>query len=440
MKKYLLTSLLLILPFMASAETIEINGIWFNIVTKDKTAEVTYNPSRSPDYSGDITIPEQIKYNSIDYPVTKIGDAAFAYCTNLTSVIIPSSVFSIGMWAFYDCSGLTSIDIPNNVTSIGSSAFSGCSSSLFSINVDSNNPQYDSRNSCNAIIETSSNTLILGCKNTTIPGNVTSIGSNAFRSCYDLVSITIPKSVLSINGNAFEECSSLTSINVDSDNPQYDSRNSCNAIIETSSNTLITGCMNTTIPNSVTSIGRRAFYGCHNLTFIIIPNSVTSIEVSAFENCSGLTSITIPNSMTSIGNSVFYSSGLTSITIPNSVSSIEECAFQYCWALRDFYCWAENVPTIYDSTFEGTFYIATIHVPAISVEAYKQTYPWNKFLNIVPLTDDDPKPTDILSLKTNDNIYPVDMYSIDGKRKSQYQRGLNIIRMSDGTTKKFIVK
>ena len=337
MKKYLLTTFLLILPFMASGETININGIWYNIFPYDKIAEVTYNPSKSPDYSGDITIPEQIKYNSIVYPVTKIGDAAFAYCTNLTSVIIPRSVISIGWWAFYDCSR-----------------------SLFSIKVDSNNPQYDSRNSCNAIIETSSNTLI-------------------------------------------------------------------------------TGCMNTNIPNSVTSIGRRAFYGCSGLTSITIPNSVTTIDQWAFYNCTGLTSITIPNSMTSIGYSVFYCSGLTSITIPNSVSSIEAYAFSLCWNLRDIYCWAEKVPNTDDSTFESSLYIyATIHVPAVSVDAYKQTYPWNKFLNIVPLTDDDPKPTDILSLKTNDNINSVEIYTIDGKRKSQPQRGLNIIRMSNGTTKKVI--
>lgn len=416
MKKYLLTTFLLILPFMASGETININGIWYNIFPYDKIAEVTYNPSKSPDYSGDITIPEQIKYNSIVYPVTKIGDAAFAYCTNLTSVIIPRSVISIGWWAFYDCSR-----------------------SLFSIKVDSKNPQYDSRNNCNAIIETSSNTLIIGCKNTTIPSNVTSIGSDAFRSCYDLVSIAIPQSVISIKGNAFEECIGLKSINVDSNNPQYDSRNSCNAIIETSSNTLITGCMNTNIPNSVTSIGRRAFYGCSGLTSITIPNSVTTIDQWAFYNCTGLTSITIPNSMTSIGYSVFYCSGLTSITIPNSVSSIEAYAFSLCWNLRDIYCWAEKVPNTDDSTFESSLYIyATIHVPAVSVDAYKQTYPWNKFLNIVPLTDDDPKPTDILSLKTNDNINSVEIYTIDGKRKSQLQRGLNIIRMSNGTTKKVI--
>jgi hypothetical protein len=142
----------------------------------------------------------------------------------------------------------------------------------------------------------------------------------------------------------------------------------------------------------------------------------------------------------SIGESSFWEdSNLTSVTIPNSVTSIGDYAFEGCWNLRDIYYWAEDVPYIEDSTFESSLYIAaTLHVPAVSVDAYKQTYPWSKFINTVPLTDDDPKPTSILSLKTNDNIYPVDIYSIDGKRKSQPQRGLNIIRMSNGTTKKII--
>ena len=151
---------------------------------------------------------------------------------------------------------------------------------------------------------------------------VTSIGDGAFYCCSDLTSITIPNSVKSIGKDAFRYYSDLISIKVEAGNSKYDSRDNCNGIIETKTNTLITGCKNTTIPNSVTSIGSSAFSGCSGLTSITIPNSVTYIGDWAFSGCSGLTSITIPNSVTSIGDGAFSGcSGLTSITIPNSVTS-----------------------------------------------------------------------------------------------------------------------
>ena len=160
---------------------------------------------------------------------------------------------------------------------------------------------------------------------------LTSIGGMAFKGCKKLKSVTIPNSVTSIGDLAFEGCSSLKSIKVRNGNPIYDSRENCKAIIETATNTLIAGCQNTIIPNSVTSIGESAFSGCYSLTSITIPNSVTSIGYMAFEGCSSLTSITIPNSVTSIGYRAFRDcSNLTSITIPNSVTSIGNWAFYDC--------------------------------------------------------------------------------------------------------------
>lgn len=134
----------------------------------------------------------------------------------------------------------------------------------------------------------------------TIPSSVTSIGEWAFNGCSSLTSITIPSSVTSIGEGAFRFCESLTQIKVDSGNPVYDSRDNCNAIIETKSNTLIAGCASTIIPNSVTSIGKQAFWGCKSLTSITIPSSVTSIGDMAFCCCSSLTSITIPTHITNI--------------------------------------------------------------------------------------------------------------------------------------------
>ena len=117
------------------------------------------------------------------------------------------------------------------------------------------------------------------------PYPVTSIGDGAFRGCWGLTSVTIPNSVTSIRQGAFGSCNGLTSIKVESGNSVYDSRENCNAIIETATNTLITGCNNTIIPNSVTSIGDYAFEHCTGLTSVTIPNSVTSIGAGAFEYC-----------------------------------------------------------------------------------------------------------------------------------------------------------
>ena len=129
---------------------------------------------------------------------------------------------------------------------------------------------------------------------------VTSIGDYAFYGCNGLSSVTIPESVTSIGNYTFYGCIDLASINVESENIKYDSRNGCNAIIETTTNVLILGCKNTTIPNSVESIGSSAFSGCSNLTSLTIPNSVSSIGNYAFLDCSGLSLVTIPNNVISI--------------------------------------------------------------------------------------------------------------------------------------------
>jgi hypothetical protein len=156
-------------------------------------------------------------------------------------------------------------------------------SGLTSIVVADGNTVYDSRDNCNAIIETATNTLFAGCQSTVIPNSVTSIGDAAFW-----------------------ECTGFTSISVAEGNSKYDSRDNCNAIIEKESNKLILGCKNTIIPNNVTSIGKYAFYKCRGLTSVTIPDSVTSIGEEAFYNCYDITIITIGNSVTSIGEWAFY--------------------------------------------------------------------------------------------------------------------------------------
>ena len=374
-------------------------------------------------------------FNSQPDGLVYVGKIAYSYKGEMpqnTKIVIKSGTKSISSSAFSDCSGLTSIIIPESVTNISNSAFDNCSG-LASIKVENGNPVYDSRDNCNAIIETKTNTLIVGCKTTIIPESVTGIGGGAFDGCSSLTSVTIPKSVNSIGWAAFRDCSSLTSIaiphgvtsinsstfsdchslksitlpetlasigdgafkgcrgltsitipksvtnigfyafsgcsgltsiKVENGNPVYDSRDNCNAIIETGTNTLKVGCVNTVIPNSVTGIGSWAFGHCTSLTTITLPKNVTSIAGRAFDECSNL----------------------KSITISGNVSSIGYAALENCENLKDIYCYSTIPPEIEYYICSGPIIRQTsLHVPATSINAYKTHKMWGWFKEIVAI-------------------------------------------------------
>lgn len=253
--------------------------------------------------TGNLSIPSSVTHNGTTYTVTEIGQYAFWTCAGLTSVIIPNTVTSIQNGAFYECTGLTSVNLGDAVHDIAPESFAFCSS-LTSLVIPNSVVFIGARafEFCDALVSL------------TFGNSVGLISTLAFRDCTSLTSIYIPSSVQSIASDAFRSCSGLISIVVSNDNSYYDSRNNCNAIIRTSTNGLVLGCRHTVIPNTVTSIGQCAFYGCTSLYSLNIPNSVTTINNAAFWNCSGLNSITIPNSLSFIGYAAFYDcTGLTSI-------------------------------------------------------------------------------------------------------------------------------
>ena len=380
MKKQLLLLISMLLPMVAMADDSGSCGTNVTYTYESSTNTLTIQGSGTmTDYSYDDDVPwysyrKDIKTVVIKDGVTSIGQGAFMYCSGLTSIEIPNSVTSIGSYAFSYCTGLTSIEIPNSVTSIGSGAFDGCSG-LTSIEIP------------NSVTSIGSTAFFRcsGLTSITIPNSVTSIGGYAFSYCTGLTSIEIPNSVTSIGYRAFYYCSGLTSVSVEKGNSMYDSRNNCNAIIETSTNTLIAGCMNSIIPNSVTSIGDYAFEDCSGLTSIEIPNSVTSIGSQAFYGCDGLTSIEIPNSVTSIGRGAFFGcSGLTSIVIPNSVTSIGIGAFEDCSGLTSVTIKKETPLPIEESTFSNRAN-ATLYVPYGSTAAYEAANYWKEFKEIIEM-------------------------------------------------------
>ena len=330
------------------------------------------------------------KNTIIPNSVTSIGDHAFSLCSGLTSITIPNSVTSIGESAFYGCP-LTSMTIPNSVTSIGKSAFKNCSK-LTNVTIG---------NSVTSIGDWAFDGCS-GLTSVTIGNSVTSIGRSAFSFCKGLTSVTIPNSVTSIGNRAFHGCSGLTSIIVESGNTKYDSRNNCNAIIEKASNTLIAGCKNTIIPNSVTSIGGYTFYGCYGLTSVTIPNSVTSIGDCAFYDCSKLTNVTIGNSVTSIGDWAFDGcSGLTSVTIGNSVTSIGRSAFSNCSGLTEVISLITDPFAISDNCWSrvNTDKIP-LYVPLKTKEKYEAAAGWN-FKNIIEWNYDE---DNVLALSKQSSI------------------------------------
>lgn len=362
-----------------------------------------------------------------------IGKNAFQRCFLIEEMIIPDSVIEIGDGAFSECLNLKKIEISRSVSSIGKGIFGGCRE-LRSIVVDPRNRFYDSRDNCNAVIDSHNNKLLIACKNTVIPQSVKTIesafygcwslkeyvipnhiveigdeafyfcdvlerihipnsvrriGKNAFCACRKLLDIELPDSIEEIGEGAFAYCKSLKhvvipvglkvipsrafdmcsklkevdipdtvttigemafydtnieelfipksvvdigsrihgypssvfegnnlfSIKVSTENKIYDSRNDCNAIIETASNTLIQGCNMTVIPNTIVQIAPYAFYGCKGINSLIIPRTVTTIGHNAFNGCSGLQELVITENVTQIGFWAFAKCSPSSIIV-----------------------------------------------------------------------------------------------------------------------------
>lgn len=308
----------------------------------------------------------RMKRITIPNSVTSIGYYAFEYCDSLESVDIPNTVTFIGNGAFAYCHQLKSVTLPERITQIAPSLFDGCYELSDVVIPDSvtsigsrafyYNHKLDQINIPDGVISIDKSAFEdAGLEHIDFPNSLTTIGERAFAFCRHLQSLDIPGSVVSIGDYAFSYCNKFTSITVDRDNPNYDSRGDCNAIIETASNKLMWGCINTVIPNTVTVIGPTAFYRIEEMTSIEIPNSVVSIDNNAFYYCENMNSLTIPNSVTNIGNSAFeYCMSLRRIDIPNSVKTLGSRAFCYNTALTDL-----TIPASVESIGKDAFHICT---------------------------------------------------------------------------------
>lgn len=359
----LLTALMSIVSNWCMATTIQIDGIYYNL--SETEATVTSGDNK---YSGEITIPSTIEYESVCYKVTSIGLTAFSGCKSLTSVTIPSSVTSIHIYAFKGCSKLSSLK------------------------VEEGNTVYDSRENCNAIIETESNTIVVGCQSTVIPSSVENIGACAFYGS-GIKSITIPNNVTSIVKNAFTGCDSLTSVNFH-----------CQIIYEWFSK--CPSLKNVYFGPEVTEIGSYAFSGCTGIKSVTFPSNLTKIGSHAFGGCTGVESITIPSTLSTIATDAFYGcssvslvsfhcqkidswfngipslnkiefgdevkeigkdafsrcTGLSAVSINDNVTNIGNQAFYGCMGLTSV-TMGKNVKDIGDGAFWGCTGLTTVTIP-----------------------------------------------------------------------------
>ncbi len=360
-------------------------------------------------YSGDITIPSTILVNNQQYEVVGITDSAFYECSTLSSITIPNSIKYIGQYAFYGCDMLSKTNYEGDIKGWCGIKFGGAYANPMSksYNFYLNNQEIKDLVIPHSIDSIHGYTFdcCASLTSVNIPNSVSYIGEGAFYRCESISEILISKNVTTIKERAFSGCDMLTSIIVENGNPIYDSRENCNAIIETKNNKLIAGCSVTKIPNtitsigeyafsyydlmnsmeipnSVTSIGDYAFKACSSLSFITIPNSVTTIGLEAFRFCNSLTSVVIPNSVSDIGVAAFHNcKSLTTLTLGSGLEKIGAYAFYFCNSLNTIYSHAITTPILAKTSFIN--YDATLHVPCESSVDYKQHEIWGLFSSIL---------------------------------------------------------
>ncbi len=379
-------------------------------LSKEEAAMVTSLANKF-NYNKEITSFDELQYFT---GLSSIG-RDFYECKNLRSVTLPTSLTSISTAAFSFCESLRKIHIPEKVKSIGFNPFSGCTN-LEEMTVATNNPYFDSRNGCNAIIKKDNNELISGCKTSVIPEGIVNINCGAFMYISTLTSINIPASVKCISyadgwqgddgTNPFIYCSGLTSITVADGNPVYDSRDNCNAVIETSTNTLRVGCKATMIPNTVKIIGSMAFEGS-GVTRVDIPNSIEEVKSAAFMDCKSLTEVTLASSINMIGQLAFGECTNLQKVTSNIFDPFE----------LDNLTFSPKVPVLY--------------VPKGRKAAYEAAGWAQYFSKIIEMDEDGIESMDN-GQWTMDNVV---IYNLSGQRLSKPQRGVNII---DG--KKVLIK
>lgn len=395
------------------------------------------------------------KITSLQLPssVTSIGAQAFINCVNLTSISFPETLQTLGGWSFMNCSSLSKVILPYDLQSLGTGAFKRCQAlSHVALPVSFNlqtSAVFEGANIntftlrartveefCN-VSDVHCNYRLDVCKYTTqprvieiggqeithlvIPDSVFRIPHYLFYKCTNLQSVSFPSTLTTISDrsfrytsltdvsipanvtfiapDAFSYCPYINTISVDENNTVYDSRNNCNAIIDTEKNWLQNGCQSTIIPDDVVKV--YGFVGCTSLRSIIIPDSVLELGNSAFLDCTNLTSIQLSNQLTTIEAGALKNTALSSISIPSTVTKIETEAISGCSSLRDIVCLSSTPPALGSGNVLTT--VQKIHVPADAVLAYRAAENWSAYGDKI-VTDFIPEVCHSLEILSAENV------------------------------------
>ena len=396
-----------------------IDGLWYTLDSVNYCATVGCRlGSYGYEYSGDIVIPEKVVYNDASYTVvgieeqafrgssitslimpntiTTIGKSCFCYCYNLNPVILSENISELPSESFYECA-IKSIDFPEGLKTIREKAFKRCYS-LRSVDLHGITAiEKEAFSECTALtsavlpsVDTIPARLFSDCNklhSVVFPEGVETISVQAFWNCAALQSVKFPESLVSIGTSAFVGCgltslfipskvnhiemlafdyNPFSSIAVAADNAVFDSRNDCNAIIDTETNTLLLGCKATVIPDDVTSIGQCSFADCKGLTSIVIPATVRNVGGSTFSGCRDLQSVTFLTTTTDLGTRLFWN----------------------CTSLKTMKVGWNRPPSIGDDMFRNApLKDCTLYVPKGTGIMYMSAPVWINFGNIIEVDE-----------------------------------------------------
>lgn len=390
-------------------------------------------------YEGDVTIPASVSHNGVKYWVIGVGSYAFYKCGNLTSVTIQNGPIYINEYAFAQCEKLTSVNMPNSIVSVGSHAFDN--TAWYDAQPDG--VIYVGRAAYKYKGTMARDTSIV------IKDGTESITGHAFERYSNLISIEFPSTVLSIDAYAFYGCSKLASVTV----PQSVYNIGVSAFEGTAWYDALpdgvvyigsmlygykgNGLLGDTlfVMDGTKSINRQSLSRQSRLKAVIIPEGVTSVGVEAFYHCESLDSVYLPGSLTVLGAYCFAEcTNLKSITIPEELRYVVAGAFDRCDGLLSIRSLATVPPLLFQDAFSSSVYDnAVLYVPAESVNDYKTADGWNQFRNIRAIG---PTGVDLIG----SDIFAVEYYDLSGKMIDAPQRGFNIIKYSNGQTKKVFIE